>query len=221
MGALVIASLFRFTLWLGFYSTEAPVGKELLQAFFAGFRFDLLIFGFFWLGFLVLIWGLAATKRSGFVPTLSRLYWMAIQTLMLMYSLSEIYFVAATGHRINAQFSKMQPAEIFPVAFAKQNAFLLLLISLAQVLLAIWLYRKLLRLPELKTEDQFAGSRWQRACWVLCSFLMAGLAARGTLTAHHLRYEDSLVSENSQINQIPLNPLWSQDKPIVFEVNRD
>jgi hypothetical protein len=221
MIALLAASVFRLILWLGFYSKKATLSLDLLAAFVSGLRFDLLVYGFFWLPFLFAIWLLCFFKKTDWLYNFGRSYWMIAQTYFILFILAEIFFVAARGHRLNSQFANLQPSELFPVAFQNENPFLLLFVLAATTIAIIWVYRKLLNIQPQNWVPQRDLSGIRQLALVILSFLIAGLAARGTVRAHHLRYEDALVSENPQINQIPLNPVWSQDKDMSFEVSHD
>lgn len=47
---------------------------------------------------------------------------------------------------------------------------------------------------------------------LLIPLLVTGLCARGTVTAHHLRKEDSFITSHDSLNELALNPAWQFDK---------
>lgn len=52
----------------------------------------------------------------------------------------------------------------------------------------------------------------EKSLRVLLPAVLIALAARGTISAHHLRYEDSQVSFTEAINEMALNAPWCFDK---------
>ncbi|MNT91983.1 hypothetical protein D3C72_2331740 [compost metagenome] len=70
-----------------------------------------------------------------------------------------------------------------------------------------------LRFGEWK--DEFSprkGNKFEIFIRLIFPFVLIVLAARGTVEAHHLGMEHSVVSSVSSINEMALNPLWCFDK---------
>ncbi len=216
-------------LWLFFALDFELLGfhRDLAQALFAGFRFDLLILGFVWIPIVVGTWLCAIWWN----PRRLALIWKLTFALLILaiFDLSwlDLFWTATHQSRINSQFfnSDLKTVVIegwLTLGSLRSLFYLVLLASstFAMILSLNWKERWKVVGEKKAAGERAAEPLRQRVesppakffFQLIGSFLLVALAARGTWTAHHLNMEHSQVSEEPKINQLVLNPAWNITK---------
>ncbi|MFV8248141.1 hypothetical protein [Bdellovibrio bacteriovorus] len=215
---IVFMTLFRLNLYFlsVFHATPDAAFVEIAQSFLAGFRFDLLIFGFLFipLYFLVMIQAvLQKWPRAGFV--FYKVYFTTVWFLICALTFVDFFHFAKYGKRMRfadysswnlegwlEQFKSLPPNQSWIFCIIT-----VLLFSLGYMLV------KSLKFGDWKDEySPQAGSKFEILWRVLLPLVLIVLAARGTVEAHHLALEHSEVSLDKVINEMALNAVWCFDK---------
>ncbi|MBX3039715.1 MAG: hypothetical protein KF789_03270 [Bdellovibrionaceae bacterium] len=211
--ALVFMSLLRFLFYWNFSERFSGIsGGDLLQSFAVGIRFDLLVLGFL----LIPVVGLAPfvlwTPRhlDRWMRTLV-VYLCSMWVLIVGLSFADFLYFSAHGQRLSLMaVSDPLGREVFWSASERLGTGTLLMNAGIFFLLVFILNSRFLAL--LKSPPSMnlgARSFWKR--WVVCLFLTA-LAARGTVTAHHLEWQDAKISEARILWELTINSPWAWDK---------
>lgn len=220
---LALTSVFFMTLFRAnlyfisiFHATPDAVAVEIFQAFFAGIRFDLLIYGFVLIPvvFLLLLQAVAE-KWPGFVFVFYRLYFGAVWLIICAMNFVDFFFFTKFGrHMRSADYQQWQPDSLLTQWHALQpnQAWIFLSITCLLLILGLMLV-KALKFGIWK--DEFSpdtGSAFEISWRIVLPFVLVALAARGTVEAHHLELAHSVVSDNTVINEMALNAVWCFDK---------
>lgn len=208
-------SLFRFLVGWGFPRFFAEAARfEMLAAFGTGVRFDLLILGFLAIPLVLLA---LLFRGSAFHPKvfwkICSVYGLSAWTLISGLSLVDFLFFSQAGRRmtwVDWQSGRLT-AEVHR-ALRLLNTELLILCGLIFVLAWVGGGREIFRafsnrgaLAALERKTFWRG-------WIVLTFLVA-LAARGTVTAHHLEWRHAeRISALRSVQELALNPAWTWDK---------
>lgn len=202
-------SAFRLVLFMVCYQHRVPMGQPVVEAFLAGTRFDILVLGFFWIPVWFWAWGLAAAGKTDWIFQPMRFYWCMSWTLFFFYQVSDLFVTAPTGIRMNAESSRGDIARIFIEGTHAMTGWRTTFALIALFIVFVAVLRRMIALKEIPLPAKFQGPIWFK---MFFSLFVVALAARGTITAHHLNIEHAQVSNSQEINQISLNPIWNSDK---------
>ncbi|WP_235046330.1 hypothetical protein [Bdellovibrio bacteriovorus] len=215
---IVFMTLFRLNLYFlsVFHATPDAAFVEIAQSFLAGFRFDLLIFGFLFipLYFLVMIQAvLQKWPRAGFL--FYKAYFTVVWFLICALTFVDFFHFAKYGKRMRfADYNSwnMQSwLEQFQ-SLPQNQSWIFCIITVLLFSLGYMLVKSL-KFGEWKDEySPQAGSKFETLWRVLLPLVLIVLAARGTVEAHHLALEHSEVSLDKVINEMALNAVWCFDK---------
>lgn len=189
---------------------------EIMQSFIAGIRFDILIFGFLFIPvYLVLMlqaffekW---PPKGFFFYKTYIGLAWILICALTFV----DFFYFAHHGKRMRyVEYSSWTPEVLLEQAKALQINQILVFTVISVVLLILGhMLIKSLHFGEWKDEySPHPARRGEVLLRILLPLILIVLAARGTVTAHHLNLEHSEVSNSKELNEMALNAVWCFDK---------
>jgi hypothetical protein len=207
---LIWMMVLRMLLVATVYYPKLQSTENLNLAFFTGFRFDLLVMGFFWIPIVVITWlsTLFMSPRKLFffwklyfvigILIIFDLYWM------------DLFWSAVSNVRLNSDLFHVDTKVIFDEGWKLIGATKSWVCTLGMGFSSLGLVLSLYGLHLQKNYN--LPSRGKLAAQVLLSLLLVAFAARGTWTPHHLNIEHAQVSSDPVMNQIPLNPLWNLDK---------
>lgn len=217
---LAFMSLNRFLLYrTGLVWFENASWWEIAQTFWMGFRFDLLVLGFFAMPLVLVSVGLRRMDRWGDATLRVLLVcWGGVWTLVVLLSLlSHGFFVLAGRHLTFWDLATLTTRGSELAGFFTATSGLLLLAIAACEVSIGWREwgraARAIRSERAKSVEATAPERLGMVALRLVGpLLLAGLAARGTVTPHHLEKQHSLVSSNPSLNQLVLNAVWTFDK---------
>ena len=220
MAAMLILfmSLFRLNTYflLVYHETADAVFVEVAQSFLAGFRFDLLVMGFLFIPiyFLVLLQA-SVVKWPRFMYVSYKSYFILAWLLICFLNFLDYFHFAQAGRRMRFQ----DYMSWTPSAFSQQIQGVLpyqFWIFCVVTGLLLFLGLSLIRgLQFGDWRDEYSpkkGGKSEIFLRFLVPLLVISFAARGTIEPHHLRYEDSQVSNFTRINEMALNAVWCFDK---------
>lgn len=210
-------SSLRVALYFFYYSNQVGFSLSLLEAFFAGARFDVLILGFAAIPMVLIVWayalGWSPWKLRWFVSS----YFFLVVMICAVLAVFDAAWVAQYHERINHRFDLEWLGQLSTtfeqISMGSLLAFTVLVVLLTAIVLKIlsrqsakkWselvLMAELNRVPPMRHTLRFV--------WTL---MWVALAARGTLTPHHLNAEHAEISADVVLNQLPVNPVWNLDK---------
>ena len=206
---LILMSLIRFMFYyLAVSSFEIIEKPVLLKAFLIGFRFDLLVVGFALVPVAILgfVWFMADFSRPWFV-LFCKIYFSVCWFLILLSSAISLPHYLLEGHHYR------WGSTLYGLSFDLITTALLSLICLfmlASVLKTIWKHFEY-PYPYL-LETWKVPAPVEISVRLLIPILIVGMAARGSLGAHHLEKEDSSVSPWDNVNELALNSIWCINK---------
>lgn len=213
---LVLMSLSRFiTYWAISEDFTGVDEMNIIAAFVTGVRFDALVWGFFLIPVVLL------SQLSIFVPRtwtqlvgLIRFYLMCVWTLVAAALLVDEFFFAF--HHRHWTWTDLQAGDFSFLTEASQRwgGLTLSLLLAIRVLVGIGGVRGFFQW-QASSEMESGSLSWDKrlGLWVW-PLLLVALAARGTVTAHHLGMEHSEVSAHPWVNQLSLNVVWAFDKTV-------
>ena len=202
-------SAFHLVLFTVCIQHKTGFNQQVIEAFIAGTRFDILILGFFWIPVFFWAWGMALAHKTQWIFQPIRFYWVMSWVLFFFYQVADLFFTASRGYRINYESKNLDIAKLFIDGTHAMTGFRTVFAVIALLIVFVAVLRRMIALKELALPPKWKG---QIAFKILFSLFAVALAARGTVTAHHLNIEHSVVSSSKEINQIPLNPIWNSDK---------
>lgn len=213
---LALMSILRL-LMVGIYWNQINQDQSIsviFKIFFQGFRFDLLVWGFFWIPIFFVIWisyWIFANHKKylTYLAELGRIYFSVLSALLAMIYFLDYFHFERNLDRITYFDWRLQG---FVASFSWSAVFFVTLLFgglLAIEYIMLLKGRPFFRNFELKINN---WSRGKKIGVIFLQFLMIALAARGTVTAHHLNIEHSFISNNSTTNELVLNPVWNWDK---------
>jgi hypothetical protein len=197
-----------FRQWIGLH-------EDVPFALLAGIRFDLLVLAFFWFPVLLVTWLWALRLLFPLISTVRLFhFWKSYFTLVILVSALfiaiDFFFSAAHQSRINHEIWHFNWLEIIKAGFAKMGVINTAVVALWVVVTSKWM-RSYLMSAKLGEHSSRLSHPGVFALQLLGSFLIVGLCARGTFTAHHLNREHASVSENKWVNELAVNPIWGLD----------
>lgn len=207
-------SIFRIVLML---SVQDKIVEEsaaiLIQSVFVGFRFDLLCWGFMW---IPVVLALSVLALLGWIPLVTskilKIYFSVFWLLsILIHAFDFIKFSTQFKRAVWLDYSSPQN---FLAKFINENG-TVYLTSVLFVLFVVFLFQWLIvRRSDIRAilPAELRASKAELFGRLIGPILFVGLAARGTISAQHLRKEHSDVSTNVVLNQLVLSPLWTLDK---------
>lgn len=202
-------TLFRLVVYMTCFQHRTGFSGEVIQAFFAGIRFDLLILGFFWIPAWFWLWAMAVSKKPNWIFQPLRFYWSMSWLLYFLFQLCDLFFTAAHGYRLNKESSQIDVGQMVLHGWQELGSLRAIFAVVALAIVYVAVFRRMVKLTELPAKET---GKAQIAFKMIFSLLAVALAARGTVTAHHLNIEHAIVSSSNEINQISLNPVWNSDK---------
>lgn len=215
-------TLNRFLLYrTGIRWFEGVSNSEVLTAFFMGLRFDLLVLGFVMLPVVPFSFLLRWPRSPGGVALVGLRWYLgfAWTVIVLLGVIGHLFFVLK-GRQFTwwdmGFLSEQQPL-IFGFLMST-SGILVSLIALCELSigwreLGRWTSRVRRAREALEGDSVSVKVSWgETALRTLGPWLLVGLAARGTVTPHHLEKQHSDVSSSPALNQLVLNPVWSFDK---------
>lgn len=223
LGILALAMIFFMTLFrmnlyfLSVFHATAEVNfVEVLQSFVAGFRFDLLIFGFLFIPlYFVLLLQACFEKWPRSMFAAYKIYFVGVWFLICALSFIDFFYFARHGSHMRYQdYMAWTPETLFEQAAVLQRNQVLIYSIITVLLFSLgYMLTKSLRFGEWKDEySPQLGSKMEVALRIVIPLLIIFLAARGTVEPHHLALEHSEVSSNKAINEMALNAVWCFDK---------
>lgn len=211
--ALIFMSLMRFLFYWNFSEKFAAVDSwDLLHSFGTGVRFDLLIWGFLLIPVAALspVAFLRHRPLDGWIRVLT-VYLCSVWVLIVGLSFADFLYFSALGQRLSLMaISEPMGREILRSAWSRLDPGTALLnagIFFFLALIGSGRFLELLRSPpslELSTRGF-----WKR--WGL-GFLLTVLAARGTVSAHHLEWRHAQISDSPILWELTINSPWAWDK---------
>lgn len=203
-----------------------------INLFFEGFRFDLLVLGFIWIPIWIFFWILGALKKQTFFHHLLFVYLSCVWILSSFIYFNDFFYYTQRGSRFyGLQFltriKEEPPMNLFLSSFfqdfqkltLQQGQFVLgLIISLFLIFLfsgwtrifRFYIQQKqnILKFSNLKFyQGQTLNFKLVKLFFL--SFILIGLAARGTLSPHHLERADSEISNIKSLNELVFNSVWT------------
>lgn len=215
---IVLLSLFRFNYYfLSVYHAYPHASIiELIHSFWAGLRFDILIWGFISIPVYVLLMlmSLMMWWPSALWVLLKGYLYLVWIIICAVTFFDFFYFTKHGAHLRLLQYQEwdwsVASQWITEFDLTRRWMFIVVwaLISVIGLLALRYMPRSNWKDWASPRKPQVLEKTWR----ILVPALLIALAARGTVTAHHLRYEDSQVSFTSAINEMALNALWCLDK---------
>lgn len=189
-----------------FYYEVTPL--EIFQIYFSGFRFDLLVWGFFLLPFWLLCF-FENYLSSKFYRGMIDVYWFLI---FFITSLDLPFFSKFKVHlnlpEAMVYHHHVWNGDVNPFNNMYSFAFLVII-----YLIGLSAIHRDKQSQLFKKVDAFCKHKKGEAFlrWLVPLFAIVFLM-RGTLGAHHLRREDSEMTEFRHWNELGLNSVWSIGK---------
>lgn len=218
LGLAFFLSLIRFNLFLLTVNSK-PLNVtffEVYMSFLTGFRFDLLVLGFYLIP-VVLVHAIQALfmKWTAWDEKLFKGYLGVLWCLSMVlnwidyfiFSRSEIR--ARWGDYIDFLNSSLvdQLSSHWNYSFAVFSVALFLML-----ILGLYVIRGL-QFGEWRDLYSPHKGTLKEVTWrIFLPLFLVALAARGTLEEVHLEYRHSLISNENGLNELALNPMWCLDK---------
>lgn len=201
---LVLLSFVRFLFyWRAQPLFDSVPVEDLLKAFGMGFRFDLLLLGFVMIPVVIFLtaisWFCLWSKR---VRQVLKVYFIATWIGIVTLEFFDLRFFATAGRHLtifDQGFSPFAVGGVFDVL-------ILVFIGVAGVgsfLVLDW--PNTVKIGRVEPVSR-------RIVTTLVPIILVALAARGTVTAHHLEKEHSEVSEHPVVNHLVVNSPWAYSK---------
>lgn len=215
---LFFMSLFRFILYLlNRQDFDGLYLLDILEIFLMGLRFDVLIWGFILiLPTLILLAAvfinekLFKTKLESIFIKIVNYGFSTVWLLIISLTFADFIFYSMAGNRMVkvdiGNFNLFQ-INIFIIKYGYTTFTLVSLILIVSSFIGIREIIKRRSAPAVAFLNKLP-----LFVLLLLPLLITSMMARGTLRAHHLRYEDSLISENQKLNQLALTPAWTFNK---------
>lgn len=189
---------------------------EVFLAFFTGLRFDILVYGFLLIPALIFWWLITLSIQwKPWAVALThwwfRLTWLAVCLLQVV----DFMQFHTNGVRIRAvEFESLFGGWLSQIWPQVSLIPFLVFTAVAAIIwtLGAWVLRQV-ELGDWKDEYSPIRGGAKEILWrLIWPLFVVGLMARGTLEEHHLRYEHSLISNDTRLNEMALNPMWTLDK---------
>lgn len=211
-------TLFRVNLYfLTVFKMAEDVGFfDVVHSFVTGLRFDILIFGFVLVPlYFVALAQAILQKWSEKVFYAYKGYFSAAWVVICVFSFLDFFYFSVNGQRMRAAgyegwnfdllVSQMQ-------ATASNQIWIFSVITVILMILGL-MFIWGLRFGDWKDEfSPYGPHKMEIPLRIIVPLLLIVLAARGTVEAHHLRFEHSQITPNKAINEMALNAVWCFDK---------
>ncbi len=207
---LIWMSALRLLLYFAVYHPKIENTADVGAAFLMGFRFDLLIMGYFWIPIVLLTWLSALVMSPRKLFFLWKLYFVIGVLIIFDLSWMDLFWSMVSNSRLNSQFFQSDSRLILDQGWKLLGPAKSWVCTLGMGFSSLGLVLTLYGLKLGKSYN--LPSKPKLAVQVLVSIFLVALAARGTWTAHHLELAHTQVSSDPLVNQLPLNPLWNLDK---------
>jgi hypothetical protein len=204
--------------WL--FGAESP---EVIQSFAVGIRFDLCVLGFMNIPVLFLMWWVCSnmmTKTDNkvfvFIRRWSLWIYFGVTTLVIhLLAMLDLMYFASNGHRWTYYDWEKSGLDFFFTTVQRWGA--LFTGGIIAFFLLLWVFRSLFVLFRIQMHTTDSASEKKSLAievlrGIVAPVFLVALAARGTLTAHHLGMEHSEVSHVQALNELALSPVWAFDK---------
>ncbi len=206
---LILMSVIRFMFFfLSAPSFEIIERSIIWQAFFVGFRFDLLVLGFIFIPVVIAApcW-LLLGGTEGFCTKFLKIYFSLTWVLIILTSAVSLLHYVREGRHFRWLDPIYEPSlDITSVTLAT----LIFLFMIASVLKSVWNYFEYSFPFIIKTTRLPATV--EVTLRILAPILLVILAARGSVGAHHLEKEDAQISAWENVNELGLNSVWCINK---------
>jgi hypothetical protein len=221
---VTIVILFLLFIQRGFFLTT--VVKKQLQiqdwnlltnCLWVGFRFDLMVWGFLLLPFVIARFFMIEPSSQNIIfQKIFKIYLLVVGHLWFFILALDLPHFLLHGQRI---FRNELDLDSFSVNLSiVPKDFLLPNMIVIFILLAIFIYFSLLIFAKNKTQKTFINHIIDRprTYFILNNLLLllaVVFACRGgTFAPHHLRREDSFISKFNYLNETALTPAWTFSK---------
>lgn len=211
-------TLFRVNLYFltVFGATRQASLINVLESLWMGFRFDLLVLGFFFIPiYFVIILQAILEKWPRWMFTLYKSYFLGCWVWVCLVTYLDFFHFSNSGMRMRfadyTSFSFERFGEQF-TALAPNQSWIFTVVTILLFLMGFSMTKGII-FGDWK--DEFSPERpfrFEVVLRVLLPLLLIAFAARGTLEEHHLRREHSEISEFREINEMALNAVWCFDK---------
>ncbi len=196
--------------------------ENILELFFTGFRFDLMICGFLLIPIVFIL--LVRLSLPEHVPNYQfvfystrygAIFWAAI----VLMSAVDSHFVALYHRHMRkedwAHLSDLGNLTKFVKLDYDSHFFISVFAHLALAYLG---FRILLSIEDFYVDRRtllaLFGRQIELILKLLLPLIIVAFLARGTLGAHHLGARHSEVSDDKRWNELVFNPMWTFNKPI-------
>lgn len=218
LAMIVFMTLFRINLYFlsVFHATPDAVFVEVAQSFFAGFRFDLLVMGFFFIPVYIILMIQAYLER--WPPSMflfHKLYFAGVWLLICTLTFVDYFYFARHGTRMRFSDYMSWSPEVWIEQSRGLQQNQVWIFCIITVLLFVLGYTLVKNIKFGNWKDEYSpmgGSKFEVSWRILLPLLLVALAARGTVEPHHLALEHSEVSNITAINEMALNAVWCFDK---------
>jgi hypothetical protein len=198
-------------------------GSVLFESFLTGLRFDLCVLGFMNIPVLFLTWWICNDQmvhtQNPVLKALRKwslwIYLGLITLIIHILAMLDLMYFATSGHRWTYYDWQEKGFDFFVTVATRWGS--LFTGGIIAFFLLLWVFRSLFILfrvqihtVDVPKEHQQFGIELLRG--VLIPVFLVGLAARGTVTPHHLALEHAEVSQIQGLNQLALSPVWAFDK---------
>lgn len=218
LAMVIFMTLFRLNLYFlsVFHATPEAVFVEVAQSFMAGFRFDLLVFGFLFIPIYFIVVTQAFLQRwPAKMFNTYKLYFGGVWFLICALSFIDFFHFSRYGARMRfVDYMSWNPdVFIFQAkAMPPHQVWIFCIITIMLFGLG-YLLTAGIKFGDWKDEySPQAGTKLEVTLRLLLPLLLIALAARGTIEPHHLSLEHSEVSSHKAINEMALNAVWCFDK---------
>ncbi|QDK43905.1 hypothetical protein DOM22_01375 [Bdellovibrio sp. ZAP7] len=218
LAMVLFMSLFRLNLFFlsAFAKVEQATLLEIVQSFVAGFRFDILIFGFLLLPiYFILMIQAISEKWPNWIFVLYKIYFAIIWFIICVMSFVDFFTYAHHGRRMRfAEYFNWTPDLTWEQMHALQTN-QVIFFTVSTVILFSLGYMMIRGMQFGQWKDEYSpqkGSYGEMALRIVLPLLLIVLAARGTVEPHHLALEHSQVSSIPALNEMALNAVWCFDK---------
>lgn len=200
----------RALLYFFVFYWQIKFHSDLASAFWSGFRFDLLVLGFFWIPFVAFVWllGLFGLARKLFL--LWKVYFVFVIVTVASLSWLDLFWTASHNTRLNSEIFKSSVGETLNWGWFSLGGTPAIISTILILYSSYLLFVSVGKLQSPGSSPKVSKS--QLTFEVFISIILVAFAARGTWTPHHLNIEHSQVSSDPQVNQLPLNAPWNLDK---------
>ena len=189
---------------------------EIMESFFAGLRFDFLVFGFVFLPvYFCLLVQATMQKWPRQIFYIYKFYYGAVWVWICALTFSDFFFFSRHGIRMRFNdYMSFSGQEFIDLARSLRLDQSLIFCVITAILFGVGFNLiKSIKFGEWKDEySPFRGTYLEVTLRILLPLLLIVFAARGTIGPQHLNFENSVVSKLKPLNELALNAVWCFDK---------